>query len=120
MHGRQGFECVHYSEVVDHNKAKKESYKINYDLPSLGWFKNPPPDELFYNPLQKDPDTFGTWEKTVRRPTTDRYFCPSTSEDHKESFLSCPSVCADPKMRKLLESKPRVNSPWREDDLRAS
>ena len=37
-------------------------------------------------------------------------FCPSsTSENHKESFLSCPpSVCVDLKMRKLLESKPLV------------
>ena len=106
LYGRQGFECVQYSEVVDHTKAKRKSYKINYDTPSLGWFKDPPPDELFFNPLQKEPDTFGTWEKTMRRPTTDRYFCP-TSKDHKESFLSCPpSVCVDPKMRKLLESKP--------------
>ena len=123
LHGHHGFECVHYSEVVDHSKAKKKSYKINYDLPSLGWFKDPPPDELFFNPLQKEPDTFGTWEKTMKRPTTDRYFCPSssTSEDHKESFLSCPpSVCADPKMRKLLESKPLVKSLPGGEDLRAS
>ena len=72
-----------------------------------------PPDELFSNPLQRDPAIFGLWDKSVKRPTTDRHFCPSasTSEDHKESFLSCPpSVCADSKMRKHLESKPLVKS----------
>ena len=88
LHGHHGFECVLYSAVVDHNKAKKKSYKISYDVPDLGWFKDPPPDELFFCPLQKDPDTFGLWKKTTRRPTTDRNFCPSSSsaEDSKESF----------------------------------
>ena len=43
----------------------------------------------------------------------DRHFCPkdSTSEDHKAAFLTCPpTVCSDPEMRKLLESKPLVTS----------
>ena len=92
LYGHQGFECIQVSEVVDHTKAKKKSYKINYDPPSLGWFKDPPPDDLYSNPLQKDLDTFVLWDKSIKRPTTDRLFCPSisTDEDHKESFITCP------------------------------
>ena len=99
------------SVVVDHKKAKKKSYKICYDLLELAWFKEPSPNNLFFNPAQRDSDTFGLWEKSVKRPTMDRHFCPSasTSEDHKESFLTYPpSICADPKMKDLLKSKPLV------------
>ena len=99
--------------MVDHTKVKKKAYKIHYEPPPMGWFKDPKPDHLSSNPLQKEPDTFGLWDKSVKRPTTDRHFCPSvsTAEDLKESFLTCPpSVCVDPNMKALLESKPLVKS----------
>ena len=111
LYGFPGFECVIYSAVVDNNsKARKKTYKISYDVPDIGWFKDPPANDLFDIPWQKEKDTFGLWKKTTRRPTTDRYFCPSSSsEEPKESFLSCPpAVYADPKLKPLLESKPLV------------
>ena len=75
--GHQGFECVQASEVVDHSKVTKKAYKIHYEPPPLGWFKNPKPDHLSAHPLQKDPDNFGLpdnfslWDKSTKRPTTD-------------------------------------------------
>ena len=113
LFGQHGFESVQLSLSVDHNNSKKKSFKVGYDLPSLGWFNQPPPDELYYDSNLRIPDTYGVWPKSVKRPTTDRHFCPkdSLSEDHKSSFLTCPpSVCLDSKMRQLLESKPLVSN----------
>ena len=70
--------------------------------------KDPPPNDVISFPWQTKPDEFGLWNKSTSRPTSDRFFCPSqgSSDDSKESFLtSPPASCADPKFKKLLESK---------------
>ena len=114
LHGSPGFECVTYSSVVDNNsKARKKTYKISYDVPDMGWFKDPPANDLYDVPWQKEKDTFGLWKKTTKRPTTDRNFCPSldSANEPKESFLTGPpAVCAESKLIPLLESKPLVRS----------
>ena len=79
LFGHHGFESVQLSVAVDHNHAKKKSYKVCYDIPKLGWFNQPPPDDLYDDPNLRVPDTYGIWSKSVKRPTTDRHFCPKDS-----------------------------------------
>ena len=73
---------------------------------------DPPATKGIKVPLQEVSDEFGLWQKSTKRPTTDRFFTPNEKDDEtKEAFLTCPpSSCADPKFRKLLESKPLVKS----------
>ena len=88
-------------------------YKIHFVPPALAWFKHPKPDPRFYHPSQQTPDLIGLWDPAIKRPTTDRHFTPSTpsSEDIRERFLTCPpSVCSDPALKALLESKPLTRS----------
>ena len=71
LFGQHGFESVQLSMSVDHNHAKKKSFKVFYDLPKLGWFNQPPPEDLYDDPNLRVPDTFGIWSKSVKRPITD-------------------------------------------------
>ena len=112
MCGQQGFGCIQASEIID-NKVLKRAYKIHYEPPSIGWFKNPEPDPRYHHPVQKTADAVGFWDRAIKRPTTDRHFTPSStsSEDIRERFLTCPpAVCSDPSLKVLLESKPLVKS----------
>ena len=80
-------------------------------MPEIGWLKDPPANDVICIPWQAKPVEFGLWKKSTKRPTSDRFFCPNqgSSDDTKESFLSCPPAsCADPRFKKLLESKPLV------------
>ena len=112
LYGQQGFGCVQASDILDH-KVIKKMYKIHFVPPALAWFKNPKPDPRFHHPSQQTPDLIGLWDPAIKRPTTDRHFTPSTpsSEDIRERFLTCPpSVCSDPALKALLESKPLTRS----------
>ena len=64
LFGHHGFESVQLSVAVDHNHAKKKSYKVCYDIPKLGWFNQPPPDDLHDDANLRIPDTYGVWSKS--------------------------------------------------------
>ena len=73
--------------------------------------KDPSPNDAISFPWQTKTDEFGLWNKSTKRSTSDRFFCPSqgSSDDSKESFLTCPPAsCSDPQLKMLLDSKPLV------------
>ena len=57
--GHHGFEAVQLYVAMDNNNAKRKSFKIGYDLPSLSWLKDPPPEKRYYDSNLLIPDSFG-------------------------------------------------------------
>ena len=113
LYGKPGFEAIELHTSVDALLKVKRSYRIKYDVPPQGWFQDPPPDTEYYDSELKVRDTFGFWDDSWKRPTTDRYFLPKEpmDEDSKANFLTAPpSICVDPKLKDLLESRPLVRN----------
>ena len=67
LHGHPGYECVQSSSVVDNNSKVKKSFKISYDLPEIGWLKDPPANDVICIPWQAKPDEFGLWKNSSKR-----------------------------------------------------
>ena len=112
LRDKPGFGCIQSVDTVDNNVVKR-AYKIHFVPPPLAWFKHPKPNPISRHVMQREPDEFGLWDVSTKRPTTDRHFLPSvsSSEDTKEHFLTCPpAVCVDPDLKALFDSKPLVKS----------
>ena len=107
LQGHPGYECVQALSVVDINlKVKKKSFKISYELRDITWLMDPPATKGIKVPLPDILDEFDLWQKSTKRPTTDRFFTPNEKDETKEESLTCPpAACADLKFKKHLESK---------------
>ena len=119
LQGFPGYECVQSTSHTDVNsKMKRSSCKIVYDLPELPWLSDPPITKGVRAPTQVGEDSFGLWDSSTKKPSSDRHFIPkdknnrSAYEESKgRAKLTCPqSECASLKYRELLESDPLVRS----------
>ena len=113
LYGKPGFEFVELFSSVDGQQKRKYLHKIKFDASPKGWLQDPPPKKEYHFGELKEPDTFGLWADSWKRPTTDRFFVPKEPEDEDSSpnYLTAPpSICVEPKLKALLESKPLVRN----------
>ena len=113
LYGKPGFEFVKLFSSVDGLQKRKYTHKIKFDASPKGWLQDPPPKKEYHFGELKEPDTFGLWADSWKRPTTDRFFVPKEPQDEDSSpnYLTAPpSICVEPKLKALLKSKPLVRN----------
>ena len=72
LYGKPGFEFVELYSSVDGLRKLKQTHKVKFDVSPQGWLQDPPPKTEYHFGELKEPDTFGLWDDSWKRPTTDR------------------------------------------------